>query len=110
MEKIKKLKETKNFLTLKIPDSCWKKPKKYEGFPDKPQYEEVHFRAYCLLKTGLLFDLIRAGLRKQEEFESALYPFYLKEKKKSWKDIQNIEKIGKEIIDKILTELKGGKK
>lgn len=82
------------------------KKKKYKGFPNKPEYEETHFRTYYVLKTGLLFRLIEEGLRKKEEFDSALYPFYLKEKKKYWKHIQNIEATIREILDNILEEVK----
>lgn len=75
--------------------------KKYKGFPDKPEFEYIHFQTYCLMKINLAFDLINAGLRKQEDFESVLYPFYLKEKKKYWKHIQSLEIASRELVDKI---------
>ena len=41
--------------------------KKYKGLPDKPEYEEIHFRSYKILKAGLVLNLIKAGLKSEEE-------------------------------------------
>ena len=75
--------------------------RKYIDFQDDLEHEEIHFRAYCLLKPNIFIHCAKNKL-EIEEADSILYPLYLEEKKKYWPHILSVEKSCRGAVDKII--------
>lgn len=67
---------------------------------------EMDFASYCMLKMGFAFKCIDAGVTNKNDIQSVLFPYFLEDRKKYQKSIDEMNEIFIEMTKKIIKNVK----